>query len=48
VESLHAPSADIDAKWEREIEARIAAFDRGDMPSYPAEDVFAEARSRTR
>ena len=23
---------------------RVAAFDKGDLPDYPAEEVFAEAR----
>jgi len=44
LESLHAPLADIEAAWADEIEQRVAAFDRGEIPAYPAEDVFAEAR----
>jgi putative addiction module component (TIGR02574 family) len=44
LESLHAPVAEIEAAWAAEIERRVAAFDRGEMQSYPAEDVFAEAR----
>ena len=44
LESLQSPLADIEAAWEHEIEQRVAAFDRGEIPSYPAEDVFAEAR----
>lgn len=44
LESLHAPVAEIEAAWAAEIEKRVAAFDRGEMQSYPAEDVFAEAR----
>ena len=35
---------EIEAEWQREIEARVAAFDRGGIQTYPAEDVFAEAR----
>lgn len=31
-----------------EIENRVAAFDRGSMRSYAAEDVFAEARRLSR
>jgi putative addiction module component (TIGR02574 family) len=44
LESLHTPVAQIEAAWPVEIERRVAAFDRGETQSYPAEDVFAEAR----
>ena len=37
LESLHSPLADIEAAWADEIEQRVAAFDRGEIPSYPAE-----------
>lgn len=48
LESLHPPLADIEAAWAQEIEQRVAAFDRGEIPAYPAEDVFAEARRISR
>ena len=48
LESLHSPLADINAAWAQEIEQRVAAFDRGEIPAYPAEDVFAEARRISR
>jgi len=48
LESLHAPLSDVEAAWTREIEERVAAFDRGEMQSYAAEDVFAEARRLSR
>lgn len=44
LKSLSEPLADIEAAWSQEIERRVAAYDRGDLPSYPAEDVFAEAK----
>jgi putative addiction module component (TIGR02574 family) len=44
LESLHQPLAEIEATWAREIEQRVAAFDRGEIPAYPAEEVFADAR----
>ncbi|MEZ4279099.1 MAG: addiction module protein [Myxococcota bacterium] len=44
LESLHAPVSEVEAAWAEEIERRVAAFDRGEMPLHPAEDVFAEAR----
>lgn len=48
LESLHEPLSDIESAWAEEIEKRVEAFDRGELPSYPAEDVFAEARRSTR
>jgi len=45
LESLRdAPLAEIEAAWEREIEDRVAAYERGELQTYAAEDVFAEAR----
>jgi putative addiction module component (TIGR02574 family) len=49
LESLQdAPLAEIEAAWDREIEARAAAYDRGELQTISAEDVFAEARRLTR
>jgi putative addiction module component (TIGR02574 family) len=48
LESLQAPVSEIEAAWAEEIERRVAAFDRGEIPSYAAEDVFAEARRLSR
>lgn len=39
-----APIAEIEAAWNREIEARAAAYERGELETISAEDVFAEAR----
>jgi putative addiction module component (TIGR02574 family) len=39
-----AVSHDLSPEWEREIERRVAAYDRGETKTYLAEDVFAEAR----
>ena len=44
LESLHSPISDIEKAWAGEIEQRIAAFDRGEVSAYPAEDAFADAR----
>ncbi len=44
LESLNAPIAEIEEAWAHEIEQRVAAYDRGDIPAYAAEDVFAEAK----
>ncbi|MCL4855552.1 MAG: addiction module protein [Chromatiales bacterium] len=49
LESLQAsPLSDIETLWNREIEARVAAYDRGETQTYAAEDVFAEARRLSR
>ena len=45
LESLQeAPIADIEAAWDREVQKRAAAYDRGELQTISAEDVFAEAR----
>jgi putative addiction module component (TIGR02574 family) len=43
-----APLAEIEAAWDREIEERVAAYDRGELESFSAESVFAEARHLAR
>lgn len=48
LESLHTPVSEVEAAWAKEIDRRVAAFDRGEIPSYPAEDVFADARRLSR
>jgi len=49
LESLQdGPSAEIEAAWNTEIEARVAAFDRGESQTHAAADVFAEARRLAR
>ncbi|MCC5870282.1 MAG: addiction module protein [Gammaproteobacteria bacterium] len=48
LESLHMPVAEIEAAWAEEIDRRVVEFDRGEMPVFPAEDVFAEARRMSR
>jgi len=44
LESLSAPLAGIEESWAQEIEQRVAAYDLGEIPSFAAEDVFAEAK----
>jgi len=43
-----SPLPEIEAAWDREIEKRAAAYDRGDLQTISAEDVFAEARRLAR
>jgi hypothetical protein len=40
--------AQVETAWSREIEERIAAYDRGELRAFAAENVFAEARRNTR
>ena len=48
LESLHqAPSAEVDAAWDHELQTRIDAYERGESKLIPATDVFAEARRLT-
>jgi putative addiction module component (TIGR02574 family) len=43
--SLHdSSSPELGEAWEQEIARRVAANDRGESETFPAEDVFAEAR----
>lgn len=44
LESLREEAvAEIEQAWDREIEERTAAYDRGELRTISAEDVFAEA-----
>jgi putative addiction module component (TIGR02574 family) len=49
LESLReTPLAEIEAAWAREVEERVAAYDRGEVQTYGAEEVFAEVKRITR
>jgi len=49
LESLQeTPLSEVEAAWNRQIEERIAAYDRGDLQAFAAEDVFAEAGRKIR
>jgi putative addiction module component (TIGR02574 family) len=41
------PSPELEDAWDREIAARIGAYERGESKTHAAEDVFAEARRLT-
>jgi len=44
-ESLQEDSvAEIEAAWTVEIRERVAAFERGELETYPAAEVLDEAR----
>jgi putative addiction module component (TIGR02574 family) len=45
IESLERPDeGDVDASWRAEVEARLAAYDRGEIKGIPGADVLAEVR----
>jgi hypothetical protein len=44
LESLHPFIPEVNAAGEEEIQRRVESFDRGLMPTYQADSVFAEAR----
>ena len=48
LESLHAEVPDIELAWKAEIEARVAAHERGESQLVDATDVLAEARRLSR
>ena len=48
LESLHSTNPEIQAAWDEEIASRLLAWDRGEMPSFSADEVFAEARLLTK
>lgn len=48
LESLReAPPSDVEADWDREIAERAAAYDRGKSRTFPADQVFSEAKRLT-
>jgi putative addiction module component (TIGR02574 family) len=45
LESLQEPPlSEIEAAWDAEIVRRVEAYKKGQIETYAAEDVFAEAR----
>jgi len=44
--SLDKPNPDIEEQWAIEVESRIDAYDRGEIRSVPADEVFAKHRRK--
>ena len=45
LETLQEPAlSEIDTAWDTEIRRRVAAYDRGEVQTFSADEVFAEAR----
>lgn len=43
--SLHeAPLAEVEDAWDKEVEHRLSAYDRGEMLALDGEEVLAKAR----
>jgi len=42
------PLKEIEMAWQHEIEERVAAYDRGEVKTYAADEVFAEAKRLNR
>ncbi len=40
--SLDRPDAHLDETWAEEVEARISAYEAGQIQAFEADDVFAE------
>jgi Glu-tRNA(Gln) amidotransferase subunit E-like FAD-binding protein len=40
--SMDKPNPEIDKLWAKEVEDRLAAYHRGDLNSYPADEIFAQ------
>lgn len=38
---------EVDARWAREAEDRIAAFDRGEITAIPGDEVFSSLKFRS-
>ncbi len=44
LESLRdSSSSEVEAAWQQEIAERVAAYERGELKTYSAEKLFAEA-----
>ena len=41
---VESASPDIKGAWDREIESRVAAYQRGEVETYPLDDVLAAAQ----
>ena len=45
LDSLQDPViAEVEQAWEKEITLRVAAYEKGDTSTFPAETVFAQAQ----
>jgi putative addiction module component (TIGR02574 family) len=46
MDSLDEPDPAIEAAWAAEAQDRLAAYDRGELPSAPIEELLAKYRSQ--
>ena len=38
--------SEVEADWNREVQERIAGYDRGELQAFAADDLFADARRK--
>ena len=48
LETVEPTDPDVDAAWIAEGEARMAAYERGEVETFDADEVLAELRERSR
>ena len=45
--SLETPNSKIDAIWAKEVDARVEAYEKGEIKAVSAEEVFDKYQQRT-
>ena len=48
METVYPTDPDVDAAWIQECEARMAAYERGEVETFDADEVLAEFRDRSK
>lgn len=48
METVYPTDPDVDAAWIQECEARMAAYERGEVETFDADEVLAELRDRSK
>ena len=48
METVYPTDPDVDAAWIQECEARTAAYERGEVETFDADEVLAELRDRSK
>jgi len=47
LESLEDSQSEVNAAWAKEVQDRIAVYERGEVKGIPAEEVFRSIRNRS-
>ena len=48
METVYPTDPDVDVAWIKECEARMAAYERGEVETFDADEVLAEFRDRSK